>query len=554
MKKLVVTFFVIAVCVSCKGPVYDIIIKNGNVYDGSGNPSFKADLGIIADTIAIIGDLTKARAEKVVDASGLAVAPGFINMLSWANESLIEDGRSQGDIRQGVTLEVLGEGDSMGPLDEKMKREMKAAEGDIKYDISWTTMGQFLDFLQKKGVSPNIASFVGATTIRINFIGYENRKPTPVELDSMKLLVRQAMEEGAVGLSSALQYVPASFADKDEIEALAAEVNKYDGMYISHVRDESNGLIGSVRELIGVANKTGVRAEVYHLKQSGTESWDLLDDVISLIDSARASGLSITADMYNYIASSTGFDIIMPDWVQEGGYDSWAKRLKDPAVRKKIAPHIKTIIDKKCGSAEKVLVIGFNNDSLKYLTGKTLAEIAASRGRSPEETVMDLVIQDGSRVSVVYFSMSEDNVKKQIALPWMSFCSDGGSYSPEGVFLRFSTHPRAYGNFARLLGKYVREEKVITLEEAVRKLTSLPATNMKIKKRGALKEGYFADIVVFDADSIKDNATFDKPHQFATGMKYVVVNGVFVLVDGEHTGALPGRVVRGPGYKPGSTP
>jgi N-acyl-D-amino-acid deacylase len=550
MKIFTSAVLVALLAVSCNPPVkYDVLIRNGDIYDGSGAQYYRGDIGITGDSVAATGDLKNAKGKTEIDATGLAVAPGFINMLSWANESLIGDGCSQGDIRQGVTLEVLGEGDSMGPLNEQMKEDMKASQSDIKYDISWTTLGEYLEFLVRKGVSTNVASFIGTATVRIYTVGYEDRPPTPAELDTMKMLVRQAMEEGAVGVSSALQYVPASFAKPEELIALAAEAKAYDGMYITHVRDEGIGLLPAIDEMIDVADKTGVRAEIYHLKQSGKGSWELLDDVIGKIDSARAAGLQITADMYNYIASSTGFDIVMPAWVQEGGFDSWVKRLRDPAVRKKIAPEIHNSIMERTGSAEKVLVIGFNTDSLKYLTGKTLAEIAAIRKKSPEETVMDLVIDDGSRIGVVYFSMSEDNVKRQIALPWMSFCSDGGSYATEGLFLKFSTHPRAYGNFARLLGKYVREEKVITLEEAVHKLTEFPASNLKLKRRGSLKQGYYADVVIFDKDKIIDNATFDNPHQYATGMVHVFVNGVQVIKDGEHTGAKPGRVVRGPGYK-----
>ena len=543
---------ILALCIilsACSSPVrYDVLIRNGDIYNGSGLPFFMGDIGILADTVAAIGNLKNASGILEIDATGLAVAPGFINMLSWANESLIEDGRSQGDIRQGVTLEVLGEGDSMGPLNEQMKADMRASQSDIKYDIIWTTLGEYLDFLVKKGVSTNVASFIGTATVRIYTIGYEDRPPTTSELDTMKMLVQQAMEEGALGVSSALQYVPASFAKPDELTALAAQAKAYDGMYITHLRDEGIGLLPALDEMIDVADKTAVRAEIYHLKQSGKGSWNLLDDVVRKIDSARSAGLHITADMYNYIASSTGFDIVMPAWVQEGGFDSWVKRLKDPSVRKTIAPEIHNSIMERTGSAEKVLVIGFNNDSLKYLTGKTLAEIAAMRNKSPEETVMDLVIEDGSRIGVVYFSMSEDNVKRQIALPWMSFCSDGGSYSTEGVFLKFSTHPRAYGNFSRLLGKYVRDEKVITLEEAVHKLSEFPATNLKLKKRGSLRQGYYADIVIFDKDKIRDNATFDNPHQYASGMVHVFVNGVRVIKDGDHTGATPGRVIHGPGY------
>jgi N-acyl-D-amino-acid deacylase len=548
------TFFAISlllfIALACTRQVkYDVLIRNGQIIDGSGSKSFTGDVGINADTIAKIGTLKNARGKVEIDAAGLAVAPGFINMLSWANESLIADGRSQSDIRQGVTLEVLGEGESMGPLNSKMKKDMKEAEGDIKYDITWTSLGEFLDFLAKKGVSPNIASFIGTATPRIYMIGYEDRLPTNPELDSMRLLVRKAMEEGAVGVSSALEYVPACFAKQPELVALSEEAAKYDGMYISHIRDEGNDIFKSMDELISIAKEAKIRAEIYHLKQVGLANWGKIDGVIRKVDSARAAGIYVTADMYNYIASSTGLDIIMPVWVQEGGFDDWVKRLADPIIRRKIKGEIHDAILQKTGSAEKVLLIGFNNDSLRYLIGKSLAEVAKMRKKSPEETAMDLVIQDHSRLGVVYFSMSEDNVKKQIAQPWVSFCSDAGSYAPEGIFLKSSTHPRAYGNFARLLGKYVREEKVITLEEAVHKLTALPAGNLKIRKRGTLKPGYYADLAIFDPGKITDHATFENPKQYATGMVHVFVNGVQVLKDGEHTGALPGKVVRGPGWK-----
>lgn len=527
---------------------YDVLISNGRIVDGSGSPSYTGDIGINADTVVAIGNLKKATGDLEIDADGMAVAPGFINMLSWAVESLIEDGRSQSDIRQGVTLEILGEGDSWGPLNEKMKVDLNAQQGDIKYDIGWTTLGEYLDYLENRGVSTNVASFVGTSTLRIHTVGYEDREPTAAELDAMKQLVRQAMEEGAVGISSALEYVPASFAKTGELIELCRVAAEYDGMYISHLRNEGDQLLDCMDELITVAKEAGIRSEIYHFKQVGTSNWDKLDSAVSKIDSANRTGLSITADMYNYIASSTGFDIIMPDWVQEGGFSEWTNRLADPEVREKVGPAIRDAIANKTGSADKVLIIGFNNDSLKYLTGKSLAEVAELRGRTPEETVMDLVIQDGSRVGVVYFSMSEENIKRQMALPWMSFCSDGQSLAPEGVFLKSNTHPRAYGNFARLLGKYVREEKVIPLEEAVRRLTSFPAGNLRIEKRGLLTPGFYADIVIFDPEKVQDHSTFDKPHQYSTGMSHVFVNGVQVLKDGEHTGAMPGRVVHGPGW------
>ncbi|MCK7541680.1 MAG: D-aminoacylase [Marinilabiliales bacterium] len=549
MKPLILLALMLFVLSGCSDTVhYDVVIKNGRIIDGSGAAAFDGDIAIKADTIAAMGNLKKAKADMVIDAGGMAVAPGFINMLSWAVESLIEDGRSQSDIRQGVTLEILGEGDSWGPLNEKMKADLKAQQGDIKYDIEWTTLGEYLEYLEKKGVSTNVASFVGTSTLRIHAVGYDDREPTEAELDAMKQLVRQAMEEGAVGISSALEYVPASFAKTGELIELCRVAAEYDGMYISHLRNEGDQLLGCMDELITVAKEAGIRSEIYHFKQVGTANWDKLDRAVSKIDSANAAGLYITADMYNYVASSTGFDIIMPDWVQEGGFSEWTKRLADPEIRKAVGPAIRDAIANKTGSADKVLIIGFNNDSLKYLTGKSLAEVAALRGTTPEETVMDLVIQDGSRVGVVYFSMSEDNIRRQIALPWMSFCSDGQSLAPEGVFLKSNTHPRAYGNFARLLGKYVRDEKVIPLEEAVRRLTSFPAGNLRIEKRGLLKPGFYADIVIFDPEKVQDHSTFDRPHQYSTGMSHVFVNGVQVLKEGEHTGATPGRVVRGPGW------
>lgn len=533
----------------CSTPeVYDVVIRNGNIADGSGAAIFKGDIGIMSDSIAAIGDLRKASGKTEIDAEGLTVAPGFINMLSWSVESLIEDGRSLGDISQGVTLEVLGEGDSWGPWSESMKQEMKASQGDIRYDIEWTTLGEYLEYLEKRGVSTNIASFVGTSTLRIHVVGYDDRPPTAAETDSMKLLVRQAMEEGAIGVSSALEYIPASFASTDELAELCTVAKEYDGMYISHIRNEDETFLESIDDFLKIPAATGIRAEIYHLKQVGRTNWHKLDRAIAKIDSARAAGLQITADMYNYPASSTGIGILMPEWVQEGGFEKWVSRLKDPVVRKVVGPEIIKTIMRKQGTPEKVLLIGFNTDSLKYLQGKTLAEIAAMRGKSPQETVMDLVIDDNSNVDGVFFSMSEDNLRKQIAQPWMMFGSDGKSMTPEGVFLKSATHPRAYGNFARLLGKYVRDEQVITIEEAVRRLTSLPASTMKIEKRGALKEGYYADIVVFDPEKIQDHSTFENPHQLSTGMSQVFVNGVHVLRDGEHTGATPGRVVRGPGY------
>ncbi|GBC82346.1 D-aminoacylase [bacterium HR10] len=541
---------------SCSPRVeYDVVIRGGTIYDGSGSPPFVGDLAIRGDTIAALGRLENARGRLEINATGLAVAPGFINMLSWATESLIADGRAQSDIRQGVTLEVFGEGWSMGPLNEAMKREMLERQGDIKYDIPWTTLGEYLEYLVRRGVSPNVASFVGATTIRIHVLGYENRLPTPAEMDRMRQLVRQAMEEGALGVGSSLIYAPAFYASTEELIELCKVAAEYGGMYISHIRSEGNRLLEAIDELIRIAREAKIPAEIYHLKAAGRANWPKLDEAIRRIEAARAAGLRITANMYPYTAGATGLNAAMPPWVQEGGHRAWVERLKNPAIRARVLREMRTPTDRwenlylMAGSPENVLLVGFKNEALKPLTGKTLAEIARMRGRSPEDTIIDLVIEDDSRVDTVYFLMSEENVKKQIALPWVSFGSDAEALAPEGVFLKSNPHPRAYGTFARVLGHYVREQKVIPLEEAIRRMTSLPAENLKLDRRGRLKVGYFADVVVFDPAKIRDHATYERPHQYATGVIHVFVNGVQVLKDGEHTGAKPGRVVRGPGYK-----
>jgi N-acyl-D-amino-acid deacylase len=538
-----------------KAAQFDVIIRNGTIYDGSGNAPFNGDVAINRDRIAAVGKLDNARGKTEIDAKGLAVAPGFINMLSWATESLIHDGRSQSDIRQGVTLEIMGEGESMGPLNKAMKKEMVERQGDIKYPVKWTTLGQYLDYLARRGIACNVASFVGATTVRIHEIGYSDRPPTPEELERMKRLVRQAMEEGALGVGSSLIYAPAFYAKTDELIALAKVASEHAGMYISHIRSEGTRLLEAADELITISREAKIPAELYHLKAAGQSNWNKLAALIQKIEAARAGGLRVTADMYTYAAGQTGLDAAMPPWVQEGGYKAWAERLKQPAIRERVKREMDTPTDKwenffvASGSPDKILLVGFKNDKLKPLTGKTLAEVAAMRVKSPEETAMDLVIEDGSRVSTVYFLMSEENVRKEIALKWVSFGSDAESAAPEGVFLKSNPHPRAYGNFARLLGKYVRDEKIIPLEEAIRRLTSLPAENLKLDRRGALKPGYFADVVVFDPTEIQDHATYERPHQYSTGVLHVFVNGLQVLKEGEHTGARPGRVVRGPGWK-----
>ncbi len=534
-------------------PAYDVVIRHGTIYDGSGGAPFVGDLAITGDSIAAIGNVPgRGRAE--LDARGMAVAPGFINMLSWAGVPLLVDGRSQSDLRQGVTLEVFGEGSSMGPLTDTMKADMVRLQGDLKYDVTWTTLSGFLDTLVARGVATNVASFIGATTLRVHEVGYANRPATPEELDRMKALVRQGMRQGALGIGSSLIYAPANYAPTDELIALAREAGRYGGMYISHMRNEGSGLLPALDELIRIAREGDIRAEVYHFKASGKANWPKLDSAIAKIDSARAAGLRITADMYTYPASSTGLDATMPTWVQEGGHDAWIARLKDPAIRAKLAAEMRGsgAYDNSfsnAGGPSGILLVGFKQDSLKYLTGKTLAQVAAMRGTSPEETAMDLVIQDDSRVSCVFFTMSEDNVRKKVALPWMSFGSDAGSIAPEGAFLKSSPHPRTYGTFARLLGRYVRDEHVIPLREAVRRLAALPARNLGIQRRGTLRVGNYADVVVFDPAAIQDHATFERPHQYATGVRDVFVNGVPVIRRGEHTGALPGRVVHGPGYE-----
>lgn len=527
-----------------KAQHFDILIKNGNIVDGSGQPAYLGAVGINADTIAAVGDLQGASGKLEVDAAGLTVAPGFINMLSWANVSLIEDGRSQGDIRQGVTLEVMGEGRSMGPLNESMKQNMIKGQQSIKYDVNWSTLGEYLQFLEDKGVATNIASFVGNGTLREYVMGYDTREPTEEELDQMKALTQEAMEEGAVGLSTSLIYVPSGHAQTEEIIELAKVAAAYDGMYVSHIRDEEDKLLEAVEELIEIAEEADIRSEIYHFKASGIANWNLLDEAIKLVESAREYGLEITTDMYMYNASSTGLNILLPEWAKAGGHSSTIAFMEQPGKRKQMINEMKFHVP-----PEKILLVGFRKKDMRQHIGKTLAEVAAERNQPANETVVDLIYEDDSRIQVVYFSMSVDNIKKKLALPYMAICSDAGSYTNEGVFLEQSTHPRAYGSFARLLGHFVREEKVISLEEAVYKLTNLPATNLKLNKRGSLQKGYFADVVLFDAEKITDNATFDKPHQYATGMHHVFVNGTQVIKDGDHTGALPGRFLKGPGYK-----
>lgn len=554
--RLTATLLLVALTASCGPqvePDYDVIIRGGTVYDGLGGEPFQADVAINGDRIAAIGDLSDKIGELHVDARDKAVAPGFINMLSWATDSLIEDGRAMSDIKQGVTLEVMGEGWSMGPLNDSMKEDAVKRQGDIKYDIQWTTLGEYLDFLVARGISPNVASYVGATTVRVHEVGYENRKASADELETMQQLVRTAMLDGALGVGSSLIYVPASFADTNELIALVNVAAEYGGVYISHIRSEGNRLEEAVQELIKIASITGAPAEIYHLKAAGKPNWHKLQNVFELVESAQDAGLAISADMYTYPAAATGLDAAMPQWVQEGGHEAWIAALKDPETRKRVIREMNSPTNEwenlfyQTG-ADKMILLEFKNPKLKPLTGKTLAEVAESRGISAADTAIDLVLEDDSRVGTAYVLMSEDNVRRKIGKDWVSFGSDAGAPATSGVFLESSTHPRAYGTFARVLGKYSRDEHLLSLADGIRRMTSMPAFNTNIQYRGQLTEGYFADVVVFDPLTIGDHATFDNPHQYSTGVEQVFVNGVLVLEYGEHTGALPGQVIRGPGW------
>jgi len=532
---------------------FDVIIKDGTVYDGTGAEAKQADVAIRGDRIVGIGDFKAAKAKTMINAKGLAVAPGFINMLSWSTVSLIQDGRSQSEIRQGVTTEIMGEGESMGPVNDRVREHMVRQQIDVKYDIKWNTLAEYLQYLDRRGVSCNVASFIGATTIREYVIGFEDKQPTPEQLDQMRELVRKEMEAGALGIGTSLIYPPAFYAKTEELVELCKVAAKYQGKYISHMRSEGNRLLEALDELIRISREAKIPAEVYHIKASGHQNWPKIEDLLSRIEAAQKEGLKISADMYTYTAGGTGLDASLPPWTEDGGYPSLFKRLRDPATREKIKAEVQKptgawenlYLD--AGGPEHILLAEFRSEKLKPLTGKTLAEVARMRGKDPIDTAMDLIAEDESRIGTLYFIISEDNIKKEIAKPWISFGSDEASQAPEGVFLQSNPHPRAYGNFARVLGKYVREGKIIPIKEAIRRLSGLPATNLGLDHRGFLKEGMFADVVVFDPATITDRATFEKPHQYAVGVKHVFVNGVQVLNDGEHTGAKPGRALWGPG-------
>ena len=555
MKTVLATFaLVLLSAVACRKPVeYDLILRGGDLYDGSGGSPRMADIAIQGDSIIAIGDLSKARGRAEINARGLAVAPGFINMMSQAGLGLIVDGKAQSDIRQGITLEVLGEGESMGPLSARMKRDLAKGLGELAQDVEWTTLDEYLRFLEKRGVTPNVASFIGAATPRIHVIGYDDRPPTEEELGLMQKLVGQAMEEGALGVASALIYPPGSFAKTEELVALAKVAAQYGGLYISHMRSEGDEIIPATDEFLRIVREAGIRGEIFHLKTGGRDNWAKMDQVIGIVEKARAEGLEVTADAYPYPAGMAGLMASFPPWIQDGGVEAAIKKMKDPATRQRIIQEMRKpskgweSLYLQCGSPDRILLIAFNDESLKSLTGKTLAQIAEIRGKSPEETAMDLLIEDNGQVQAIYFSQSEENLKKTLPLPWLSFCTDEAAYAPEGVFLESGAHPRAYGTYPRILGKYVRDEKLMSLPEAIRKMSALPAETLRIERRGRLQTGYFADIVVFDPDKVKDQATFENPHQYAMGIVHVLVNGVPVLQDGEYTGAKPGRAVRGPG-------
>ena len=561
MKKLLGLAFVAVLlaatgCAKDEARQADLIIRNGVIYDGSGGEPLRGAIAVRGDRVVAVGALDDWSAAREVDAAGLAVAPGFINVLSWATESLLADGRALSDLRQGVTLEIFGEGWSMGPLTPAMKEEMVALQGDVKFDVTWTTLGEYLDGLASRGVSVNVASFVGATTIRKHELGNDDRPPTAEELARMRALVAAAMEEGALGVGSSLIYALSFYAQTDELTALVAEAARNGGGYISHIRSEGENFLEALDELIGIARATGAHAEVYHLKAAGENNWPKMARAIARIKAARKDGLPITADMYPYTAGATGLDAAMPPWVQEGGLDAWVARLKDPAIRTRVLREMRAPgrnwenLLYAAGSPERVMLLSLKTDKLKPLTGRTLAEVARERGRSAEETAIDLVIEDHSRVGTAYFLMSEDNVALGLSQPWVSIGSDAEAPAPEGVFLKSNVHPRAYGAFARFLGHYVRDGKVATLPDAIRRLTRLPAANWKLKDRGCLDAGCHADLVIFDPAQIRDHATFGKPHQLATGVRDVFVNGVQALKDGEPTAERPGRFVRGPGWKP----
>jgi N-acyl-D-amino-acid deacylase len=530
-------------------PAYDVVIRGGTIYDGSGSAPFVGDVAIRAERIAYVGPQAPGRSAEEFSARGKAVAPGFVNMLAHPEESLLQDGRALSDLRQGVTLEVLGE-DSMGPLSADMKRLGRERQADIKYDIDWTTLGEYLTRLEKRGIAPNVASYVGAGTVRTYVLGERDVQPSTEQLAAMRVLVHQALEEGAIGITTALIYSPNGYAKTPELIALAQESARCGGIYSVHMRSEGNRLLEAVQETVDIARASGAPAEIYHLKQAGKRNWDKLDALIKAVEAARASGVRITADMYVYTAGATGLDAAMPPWVQDGGLEAWIAHMKDPATRARLIADMRNPASDwenlmLAAGPDGMLLLAFKNPALKALTGKTLAAVAKARGVSAQDAAIDLVIEDGSRVGVAYFLMSDDNIRREVALPWVSFDSDADAPAPEGVFLKSSRHPRTYGNFARVLAHYVREQKVLTLPQAIHKLAALPAATLSLSERGLLRQGFFADVVVFDPAKVQDHSTYQRPQQLATGVGDVWINGVRALRHEVATGAASGRAVRG---------
>jgi N-acyl-D-amino-acid deacylase len=534
------------------GKAYDVLIQGGLVYDGTGAAPIRADVALRGDRIVKIGRLAAADARAVVNAADLAVAPGFINMLSWSTDSLLADGRGQSELREGVTTQIMGEGWSWGPVNDAIKQRMKREQVDIKYDLEWRTLSDYLTFLERKGVSQNVASFLGATTVREYVLGLGNKKPTPAELEQMRRLVAREMREGALGIATALEYAPAYYADTEELIELCKVAARYQGKYITHMRSEGERLLEAMDEVLRISRTAGIPAEIYHFKAAGSANWRKMDAAIAKVEEARRQGLPITANMYVYTAGAAPLTACIPPWAMEGGELAMRRRLQDPESRQRIVVDIRDKTDwpnfyHNAGSPEAIVLISFKRQMLKPLQGMTLAQIARRRQRDPIETLLDLLVKDESSIGTVYFITSERNIRKLVPLPWVSFGSDEASQAPEGIFLNSLPHPRAYGNFARVLGKYVREEKLLSLEAAIHKLSGLPAANLGLDHRGRLHEGYFADVVVFDPKKIADRASYERPHQYSIGVRHVYVNGVPVLKDGEHTGAKPGRALWGPG-------
>ena len=553
MFRTLITFLMVAVINVAMAADYDVIIRNGSIYDGTGAPPYVADLAITGDRLSAIGHFAAVSADLDIDASGLAVSPGFFNMLSHAHLSLISDGRAMSDVMQGVTFEVLSE-ISLSPLTDSTADFWSRFSND-EVEMTWRTLGEYLQTVEDNGVSVNFATFVSAATVRMNIIGMDDVDPTPEQLDMMKSQVAEAMEDGALGLTTASIYAPATYAETEELIELAKVAGQYGGIYTAHMRSESNQFIESIDETLRIGREAKLPVKIHHLKAAGRPNWYKMDNAIDKIEALRREGIPVTADMHTYTAGGSGLDASMPTWVQAGGYDKWVERLKDPEIRARVKAEMAVNaqdwenLGYFAGPDGMVFLEFKSKDHMKYL-GKTLAEVAAERGQDPRDTIIDLVIEDGSRVvTAYYFLMSEENLKKQIRQPWVMFGSDGTAPAAEGKTLESGVHPRTYGNIARLLGKYVRDENVIPMEEAIRRLSFLPAQTLGIRERGRLAPGYFADIAIFDPKTINDNSRFDDPHRYASGVQYVLVNGVPVVSKGEHTGATPGRAVHGPGWR-----